>query len=232
MNHNQRVIRSIEKIRPHILPVLHVDYQSVNIPIIDLSAQSHDLIPVDLYNMEALVEAIFEKIRESECRVGISRYNENRAIYRNFDLFQGESPRTVHLGVDLWVQPETPVFSPISGKIHSFQNNAAEGDYGPTLIIAHRIDDLTFYTLYGHLSLDSIENCQINHPVQPGQEIARVGNISVNGHWPPHLHFQIITDMQERWGDFPGVASLSERDTWLDLCPDPNLILNMNAITP
>jgi hypothetical protein len=52
-----------------------------------------------------------------------------------------------------------------------------------------------------------------------------VGPYPENGDWPPHLHFQLITDMQGRWGDFPGVAPPSEREYWAALCPDPMLIM-------
>ena len=36
--------------------------------------------------------------------------------------------------------------------------------------------------------------------------IARIGTTAENGGWPPHLHFQLITDLLDRHGDFPGVA--------------------------
>jgi len=63
-----------------------------------------------------------------------------------------------------------------------------------------------------------------------GAEIARVGDAQVNGNWPPHLHFELITDMMGLKGDFPGVCSLEERDKFLDICLDPNLILKISNI--
>jgi hypothetical protein len=54
-----------------------------------------------------------------------------------------------------------------------------------------------------------------------------------NGNWPPHLHFQLIRDMQGWKGDYPGVAKFSERQQWLDNCPDPDTILQlMQFISP
>ena len=41
-------------------------------------------------------------------------------------------------------------------------------------------------------------------PSSGGQEIARLGDFPSNGDWPPHLHFQLITDLLDREGDFPG----------------------------
>jgi 4-aminobutyrate aminotransferase-like enzyme len=60
-----------------------------------------------------------------------------------------------------------------------------------------------------------------------GQRIGRIGSPPGNGDWPPHLHFQVVTDLLGRRGDFPGVAPASRRNVWLSLCPDPNLVLRI-----
>jgi 4-aminobutyrate aminotransferase-like enzyme len=54
--------------------------------------------------------------------------------------------------------------------------------------------------------------------------IAHIGNFPVNGNWPPHLHFQIMLDLLEWEGDFPGVAFPNQRAIWMSICPDPALI--------
>src|SRR5262249_35910782 len=64
-------------------------------------------------------------------------------------------------------------------------------------------------------------------PIARGAELARIGVAAVNGDWPPHLHFQIITDLLDTRGDFPGVARPNQRAVWLSLSPDPNLILGI-----
>ena len=38
------------------------------------------------------------------------------------------------------------------------------------------------------------------------QNIAEIGPRPVNGNWTPHLHFQLIQDMQDYHGDYPGVV--------------------------
>jgi len=48
-----------------------------------------------------------------------------------------------------------------------------------------------------------------------------------NGNWPPHLHFQIIIDIGNWQGDYPGVCKFSERERWLQNCPDPDIILQL-----
>jgi hypothetical protein len=48
-----------------------------------------------------------------------------------------------------------------------------------------------------------------------------------NGHWPPHLHFQVIVDMKGMKGDYPGVCAWPERESYLENSPDPDIILQM-----
>ena len=85
----------------------------------------------------------------------------------------------------------------------------------------------TFYTLYGHLSLSAIKNLNGGERIEEGDVFAEFGIPSENGHWPPHLHFQIIIDLEDWTGDYPGVCKYSERKV-LSNCPDPDLILQMN----
>ena len=51
--------------------------------------------------------------------------------------------------------------------------------------------------------------------------------LEVNGDYPPHLHFQIINDLQGNFGDYLGVCSANELDFYKENCPDPNLILKL-----
>jgi murein DD-endopeptidase MepM/ murein hydrolase activator NlpD len=86
---------------------------------------------------------------------------------------------------------------------------------------------VSFYTLYGHLSLNDIKNLQEGQRIEKGEVFAEFGLPMENGHWPPHLHFQIIIDLENYKGDYPGVCKYSEREKYLANCPDPDLILQM-----
>jgi murein DD-endopeptidase MepM/ murein hydrolase activator NlpD len=158
---------------------------------------------------------------------------EKREIYNRSSHFNTqntqntENQRNIHLGIDLWCEANTPVLAALNGVIHSFKNNIAYGDYGPTIILEHRIDGITFFTLYGHLSLDSITNIKVGTEVKAGEIIGFLGNSEVNGDYPPHLHFQIINDLQGNFGDYLGVCSANELDFYKENCPDPNLILKL-----
>jgi 4-aminobutyrate aminotransferase-like enzyme/Ser/Thr protein kinase RdoA (MazF antagonist) len=165
--------------------------------------------------------------------VGIGRYDEPRPIYTS-DAYRvegndGPEWRTLHTAIDLFMVAGAPIYAPLAGVVHSFHNNAASRDYGPTIVLEHTIEGgaLTFYTLYGHLSLDSLDGLYEGKPIAKGERIARIGDETVNGQWPPHLHFQLIADMLGMRGDYPGVALPSQRDVRLSISPDPNLILGI-----
>lgn len=88
---------------------------------------------------------------------------------------------------------------------------------------------LTFYTLYGHLSEESLVDLYPGKIINKGEKIGSIGDYPINGDWPPHLHFQVITDLLGDCGGFNGVAAPSQRAAWRSLCPDPNLILQIPA---
>jgi len=110
----------------------------------------------------------------------------------------------------------------------SFAFNNNDSDYGATIILTHNLEGLSFYTLYGHLSLNSLKNLEEGKRIARGEVFTEFGMRFENGNWPPHLHFQIILDMQGWLGDYPGVCKFSEKDFWLSNCPDPDLILDLN----
>jgi 4-aminobutyrate aminotransferase-like enzyme len=199
----------------------------------DLSPGSREIAnPAELADLPRFTHKLFERMRAAKAAAGIGRYDEARLAYTS-ELFQSASDdgpewRTVHLGLDIFMEPGSPVFAPLDGTVHSFRNNAGTLDYGPTIILQHSVaGGVTFYTLYGHLSVGSLENLSSGMPVKQGASIGRIGDAAINGGWPPHLHFQIITDLMGRSGDFPGVARPSERAIWLSLSPDPNLIAGL-----
>ena len=139
----------------------------------------------------------------------------------------GPEPRRLHLGIDIWGKPHTKVMAPMDALVHSFAFNNAFGDYGATIILTHNLQGETFYTLYGHLSLNSIKNIQEGDRIKKGDVFAEFGIPFENGQWPPHLHFQLIINMEGNKGDYPGVCKYSEREKYLSNCPDPDLVLQM-----
>ena len=174
---------------------------------------------------------INKKLDETGSRYGIGGYMEHRTLYARSPLFNtDDEPRRLHLGVDIWAEASTPVYAPMDGTVHSFKDNNNFGDYGPTIILQHNLDGLTLYALYGHLSRESLGVLAVGQPIAKNQQIARLGDIEENGHWPPHLHFQLMFNMEGMAGDYPGVARFSEKEKYLQNIPDPNLILKFPAL--
>ncbi|MBS1241491.1 MAG: putative class-III aminotransferase, partial [Gemmatimonadetes bacterium] len=137
---------------------------------------------------------------------------------------------TVHIGLDLFVEAGVPVLAPLDGVVEAVRDNAGHRDYGPTVILRHEpADGIRFWTLYGHLGRDVLGTLTPGTSVRRGDRIGTVGDIDVNGGWPPHPHVQIITDLLDRDGEFPGVARSDQRAVWLSLSPDPNLVLRIPA---
>jgi murein DD-endopeptidase MepM/ murein hydrolase activator NlpD len=194
----------------------------------DFTENNTELQPEEIADTERLANYINRKLKAQQARYGIGGYGEHRTLYARSRHFDGaEEPRRLHLGIDIWGPAGTPVMSPLDGIVHSYAFNNKDGDYGATLILTHQLDGIGFHTLYGHLSLNSLKNLEEGRRVRQGEVMAEFGMRFENGNWPPHLHFQLIADMQGWKGDYPGVCRYSERQQWLDNCPDPDLILNM-----
>ena len=197
--------------------------------LMDFTAANTALSDETLGNTGFFSKYVEEQLQKAGAKYGIGGYNEHRTIYSRSSVFDTESeePRRLHLGTDIWGAAGTPVFAPLPGTVHSVGFNEAFGDYGATLILQHDLEGAIFHTLYGHLSLHSIEDKREGQSFEKGDWIAAFGEPAENGHWPPHLHFQVIIDMQGWKGDYPGVCKFSEREMYLSNCPDPDGILHM-----
>ncbi|TFH36319.1 MAG: aminotransferase class III-fold pyridoxal phosphate-dependent enzyme, partial [Bacteroidia bacterium] len=212
-------------------PVLGVPLTADNCIVLDLSVNGEIIASNNKLNGEEYLSSRIGKEMEIHgVAIGIGRYDEPRILY-NSPLFKNEGfsdmeDRTIHLGIDLFSVAGQPVFAPFDGIIHSFAYNAEPLDYGNILIISHLTNNgQPFYTLYGHLSNESLLGKEAGTGVKAGERIATTGVPEENGGWTPHLHFQLVNSLQEVNCDFPGVCRPRERETWKILSPDPNMVL-------
>ena len=87
---------------------------------------------------------IARHIEDAGAAIGIGCYDEVRGVYTSPAFSKpgndGPSARTVHLGLDLFAPPGTPVFAPLDGVVHSVADNAHPLDYGPTIVLEHEAD--------------------------------------------------------------------------------------------
>src|SRR5712692_3916293 len=210
--------------------MLDIDLRTAPSLVFDLSVGSTFLgADPAVANTPAITEKIFQEMRRAGAVVGVGRYAEARAFYVS-PLFGAtgnptDERRTIHLGMDLFLAQGTPLRAPLDGIVHIVADNAAPLDYGPLVILRHETTDgEQFFTLYGHLTRETLAGLKPGRRIARGQPFARIGSPEENGGWTPHVHFQIILDLLDLGADFPGVAYASERSVWTGLSPDPNLL--------
>jgi len=223
----------LERHRASFHPVVDFNPAKEKLVSMDFSSTNTELSGEIIDDTEKFSTYISNKLLESNSRYGIGGYAELRTVYSRSKLFNegSEEPRRLHLGMDIWGKAGEKVYAPMGGMIHSLAFNNHFGDYGATIIVLHQLEGIPFYTLYGHLALRDIEALSAGNYISRGQAFAHFGETHENGHWPPHLHFQIIDQMGTKEGDYPGVCKYSEREKWLKNSPDPDFILNIDQFT-
>ncbi len=221
------VTQWLEANKPSFAPVMGFPLDARSTAVLDLGPASPLFEQAEHWtDVGALDRLLNDEIRRAGARAGVGRYNEARLITASPVFRPADDPhaegRTVHLGMDVFVAAGSGVFAPLDGTVHSFRDNTAHLDYGPTVVLEHApAPGVKFYTLYGHLSRTSLAGLRAGKAVRKGDRVGAVGAVDENGGWPSHLHFQVIVDMLGRSGDFPGAAPHRDRDLWTALCPDP-----------
>jgi 4-aminobutyrate aminotransferase-like enzyme/Ser/Thr protein kinase RdoA (MazF antagonist) len=238
-------------------PLLDIDLQQEPVLVLDLGVASPllkageaSVAGPQAVPEPVLTRRIWQAMDAAGAPVAVGQYGEPRLIYSSPAFYapgcQGrfsDERRTIHLGLDLFCPAGSTVYAPLGGTVAALADNHAPQDYGPVVVLEHETGDDAFYTLYGHLSRESLDVLEVGQAVARGQQLATVGAPAINGGWPPHLHFQIITaplgpvlempqeDAVGGWSltDFPGVAPASQELVWRDFSPDPNLIAGIPA---
>ncbi len=232
---NEKIKQWVEASAGSAASILDVDVRTAPTVVFDLSVGS-TLLGADpgAAKIPVLTEKIFHAMKRAGASVGVGRYDESRLLYTSALFGASGNPtderRTVHLGLDFFVEPGAPVSAPLDGVVHIVANNSAPQDYGPVVILRHETSEgEEFFTLYGHLSKASLVSLEAGQRIARGRQFARVGSAQENGGWTPHVHFQIILDLLDLGGDFPGVACASQHAVWTSISPDPNVLLGIPA---
>lgn len=226
MNKLETILRGLSATA---IPILDAAISINSYTALDLSVTNAALDAYNITNPTACQEYIDSVLKKNHAEVAYGGYLEKRNLYSDKSNFSSNTMalRNIHLGIDCWAKAGTSVLAPIKGKVHSFQNNSAMGDYGPTIILHHQFNDIYFYTLYGHLSLDSIKNVYVGKKFERGETLGFLGTPDINVNYAPHLHFQIINDIGAYHGDYPGVCAENDLAFYKSNCPDPNLLLGL-----
>lgn len=194
---------------------------------ISLSSTNSNLKNIDITSVETCQSYIDAVLIKNGATVAYGGYLEKRDLYSKNSKFSGtgDTTRNIHLGMDFWTKAGTNVLTPLDGVVHSYKNNAIHGDYGPTIILKHSIGDITFYSLYGHLAVESIAAIYVGKVFKKGVVLGSLGDPSINVGYAPHLHFQFIVDINDYKGDYPGVCAPRDLEFYAKNCPNPQLLL-------
>lgn len=207
-----------------ISPVLGDFFTKNDFLPIDLSVNNGDIRGLDV--VDGLNKYIKSKLLDTDKKVAIGGYQEERDFYWSSPLFKSEvEKRTIHLGIDLWTEPHQAIYAPLDGTIHSLKYNNQALDYGYTVLLKHSNVGITFYSLYGHLSDKGFADLSVGQEIKRGELFAYVGYPDTNGGWAPHLHLQMIMDIGDNIGDYPGVCTKSNKEYYLNNCPDPSFLI-------
>ncbi|MGB8951391.1 MAG: aminotransferase class III-fold pyridoxal phosphate-dependent enzyme [Candidatus Aminicenantales bacterium] len=235
---SNRFVRWVRKSRTRFFPVIKGTLSPEKRAVLDLSPGSPLFQDAAFLSERRVFASIISgELAGKGVRIGIGRYAEPRLIQTHDETaVGGQKPHregVVHLGMDIFAGPGTPMCVPLQGTVHLVQNKRKDKTKGSlTVILEHRADNgkIVFYTLYRHLSRKSLAALSPGRTVRRGERVGKIAETVENGGWPPHLHFQVILDPLSLGLDFPGTALYPERQVWLGLCPDPNLILNVKGI--
>ncbi len=188
----------------------------------------------DFNNLDLLQFKIEQLQKEVPNKIIAGGYLEPRAIYTStaYDTIgnSGRESRSIHLGIDYWLPAYTPVHAILDGEVVMAVNDAGDKEYGGLVILKHQVNEICFYTLYGHNTVESTLKHKVGDTILKGDKIVDLANYPENGNWAPHLHFQVLLSLFDYSVDYPGVAYHSQIAVWKSICPDPNLLFKSKAL--
>jgi murein DD-endopeptidase MepM/ murein hydrolase activator NlpD len=236
MNERQRYQNFVDWTKKQYCPLTTIfpTIQKKDIFHIDLSKKNTTVKTEAEFNNPDFFGKKLEEIQEANpTKIIAGGYLEKRALYTSdiYNAKDSSEKRNIHLGLDFWLPEKTSVHSLFDGEIICAVYQKDHKGYGGFVIIKHQTKETTFYTLYGHLSEESISNFSVNDLIKKGEKIGVLGNYDENGEWVCHLHFQLMLTLLEYKNDFPGVALKSEIDFWKAICPNPNLLFKSDALS-
>lgn len=156
--------------------------------------------------------------------LGIGPWGEDRPVYSS-DAFRSHfAPglrRSLHLGLDLFAPAGTVVRTPLDATVVDLYETDIPLDYGHAVLLRHEPEGIVFYSLWGHLSAQTVRDRKIGERLKAGDVIGQFGEPRENGNWQPHVHIQLITYKPERAADIIGAGEPDHRRIWEELFPDP-----------
>ena len=224
-----RILGFLNKSRGRFAPIIGQDLNDAPLGSLSVENSLWPENPFDLGPDEAA--RIGEEFKDNG-NIWLGYYFEPRLIYTEPAFRNGpwlaSDRRTVHLAVDVFGAAQTPVYAPLDATVYAAKNCARHLDYGGLIILAHKTPDGDeFYTLYGHLNPEVCDRLSVGDNLSKGTPFSALGDVTQNGGWSPHLHFQMALTLEGLGGDWPGVGDPDESYLWNAICPNPAALLNL-----
>ena len=191
--------------------------------IFDFSSNNPLTLEYDANDFERFNEVIFVELEQSGHSWGIGRYLEERkSLLRHYTNIS-EQGRYFHLGLDIVVPYDTPMFAPLDAEVHAVGKETQIGNYGGFIMLKHKVGGVVFYSFYGHLKTP--HSVKVGDKIKAGQEFTRIGKKSDSGGWFCHVHLQILTQkaIDEGYTNW-GYASEEFLGSVGEYFPDPRIL--------
>jgi len=231
--HAAAVIAYLQRESASFAPLLGRDLRSTPVAPLDFSAGSMLISSDTAENAPAELDRRVQRVlADHGATIGAGGYDEARLIYHWPNEPRAAEPRTIHIGLDLSLAAGSPLYAPLDGVVHGFEDADTHHDYGPLIVLRHATDDpepVEFHSFYGHLTRDSLDGLEVGAMIRKGSQFARIGRAPTNGNWWAHVHVQLVTDMLDVPCNVDGAVRASQRNVWKSIFPDPNLILGIPA---
>lgn len=188
--------------------------------LFDFSSNNPRVSEYDASDFQRFQKIIFEELAASGKSWGVGRYLEERRSLLSPYPQMTEQGRFYHVGLDIVVPEDWPLYAPLAGTVADAGFDAGLGNYGGYVKLRHEVGGVTFYSMYGHLRTDHA--VAAGDAVNAGTLIGHIGADRDSGGWYTHTHLQIITEAAEQAGrGMDGYVTAADLAIIEDLFPSP-----------
>jgi 4-aminobutyrate aminotransferase-like enzyme/Ser/Thr protein kinase RdoA (MazF antagonist) len=219
------VVAWIAKNRDGLRPVLDHPPALLSKAVVPFGDPLHPIARASAAGQPEQAERLWRSIADKDSvELGIGPWGEDRPVYSS-DAFRSvlaaDRRRSLHLGLDLFARAGSNVRTPLDGTVVDLFETDLSLDYGHAVLLKHAPCGLTFYSLWGHLSAQTVRDRKVGERLKAGDVIGQLGGMHENGNWQPHVHIQLITYEPKQAADVIGAGEAGYGAVWRDLFPDP-----------
>lgn len=156
---------------------------------------------------------------------------ENRR-HLHRETYLEKDKKWIHIGIDVNADVGTVVHAVADGPVvYTGDDSPLVGGWGGHIIQMIPFQESSHLLLYAHLGGIKTYPGEL---LKKGEDIARIGTPSENGHWFPHVHLQLFgepdmvhgtKDWKKFSDEMDGYVRVEEAAKWARICPDPTPLI-------